>query len=58
MYGFLFSVPPLDHSGSGTAGMPGIRFAAVRAKVTIAEALSLLGFVACKTSEDHVLCQE
>jgi DNA primase len=34
--------------------MPGIRYAEVRAGVTIAEVLGLLGFVACETSGDQV----
>jgi DNA primase len=36
------------------AAMPGIRYAEVRAGVTIAEVLGLLGFVACETSGDQV----
>lgn len=34
--------------------MPSIRFAEVRAKVTMAEVLGLLGFVPCETSGDQV----
>lgn len=34
--------------------MPGIRFAEVRARVTIAEVLGLVGFVPCETSGDQV----
>ena len=34
--------------------MPGIRYAEVRAGVTIAEVLDLLGFVAGATSRDQV----
>jgi DNA primase len=34
--------------------MPGIRFAEVRARVTMAEVLRLVGFVPCKTSGDQV----
>jgi DNA primase len=36
------------------AVMPGIRYAEVRASVTIAEVLGLLGFVPCETSGDQV----
>jgi DNA primase len=34
--------------------MPGIRFAEVRARVTMAEVLGLVGFVPCETSGDQV----
>ena len=34
--------------------MPGIRFAEVRAQVTMAEVLGLVGFVPCETSGDQV----
>jgi len=34
--------------------MPGIRYAEVRAAVTISEVLGLLGFVPCETSGDQV----
>ena len=34
--------------------MPGIRFAEVRAKITIGEVLGLIGFVASETSGDQV----
>lgn len=34
--------------------MPGIRFAEVRAKVTMAEVLGLVGFVPCEISADQV----
>jgi DNA primase len=34
--------------------MPGIRFAEVRARVTMAEVLGLIGFVPCETSGDQV----
>ena len=34
--------------------MPGIRFAEVRSRVTMAEVLSLLGFVPCERSGDQV----
>ena len=34
--------------------MPGIRYAEVRAAVTISEVLGLLGFVRCETSGDQV----
>jgi DNA primase len=34
--------------------MPGIRFAEVRARVTMAEVLGLVGFVPCQTSGDQV----
>jgi DNA primase len=34
--------------------MPGIRYADVRARVTMAEVLGLLGFVPCATSGDQV----
>jgi DNA primase len=34
--------------------MPGIRFAEVRARVTMSEVLGLVGFIPCETSGDQV----
>jgi DNA primase len=65
-YGFLFSIPggardriaPSDpdtlDSALEVVAMPGIRYAEVRARVTMAEVLGLLGFVPCATCGDQV----
>jgi hypothetical protein len=65
-YGFLFSIPdairsrlapsdpdPFDSALEVTA-MPGIRYAEVRARITMAEVLGLLGFVPSATFGDQV----
>src|SRR4051794_1524735 len=65
-YGFLFSVRDAGHSRTAPqpptprdtalegAAMPGIRYAEVRAVVTISDVLGLLGFVVCDASGDQV----
>ena len=41
-------------SNSGSTVVPGIHFAEVRARITLADVLGLLGFVPCESSGDQV----
>src|SRR5512140_1103835 len=41
-------------SNSGSPVVPGIHFAEVRARITLADVLDLLGFVPCESSGDQV----
>ena len=41
-------------SNSGSTVVPGIHFAEVRARITLADVLDLLGFVPCESSGDQV----
>jgi DNA primase len=43
-----------DGSNLGTAAMPGIHFAQVRATISLADVLNLIGFVPCKVSGGQV----
>ena len=43
-----------EDSNSGIAAMPGIQFAQVRATISLAEVLNLIGFVPCEASGDQV----